>query len=320
MPSPSSPIIVLDSGLGGLTVVRSLRHALPQDDILYFGDTARVPYGPKSANTVTSFVREILAFLQPYDPKHVVFACNTATALALPTIRNEFPALSISGVVDPGAHAAVCAVSDRTHPRIGIIGTEATVRSRAYLHAILALQPTAHVIARPTPLLVPIIEEGRSHDDPIVRLSLEQYLQPLLRENIDVLVLGCTHYPILQHLISDIVGPRVSVIDSAHQCAHDVLCRLHAAKLQRAPADAPGSLRCFVTDDSPRFASLASRFLGLHIVPPTLVSLDDLHLAAASIENRPPTPETRVPHLAPLRLPPNPTLPITHSIPLRSAV
>ncbi|MCY2953489.1 MAG: glutamate racemase [Planctomycetota bacterium] len=285
MSSPTSPIIVLDSGLGGLTVVRALRQVLPFEDILYFGDTARVPYGPKSANTVTTFVREILAYLQPYDPKHVVFACNTATALALQTIRAQFPTLSISGVIDPGARAAVDAAAQHPRPLIGVIGTEATVRSGAYVRAILRLRQFAQVICHPTPLLVPIIEEGRSHQDPVVRLALQQYLLPLVSQHIDVLVLGCTHYPILKNLITEIVGPRVAVIDSADKCAQDVLRRLHSAKLQRDSRPITASLRCFVTDDPPRFASLASRFLGLRVDNPTLVSLDDLHSAAASTPN-----------------------------------
>src|SRR4051794_2170314 len=126
--SPASPILVLDSGLGGLTVAKAMRDLLPHDDILYFGDTARLPYGSKTAATVTTFIRQIIAFLRPYDPKHVVIACNTATALALPAIRSEFPDLSISGVIEPGAKAAVAAAGAKEVPTIGIIATEATVR------------------------------------------------------------------------------------------------------------------------------------------------------------------------------------------------
>jgi glutamate racemase len=277
--TPTSPILVLDSGLGGLTVVRALRRVLPQEDILYFGDTARVPYGSKSPANVTTFVRQIITYLLPHNPKHVVIACNTATALALQTIRSEFPTLSISGVIEPGARAAVQAAADRPRPLIGVIGTEATIRSGAYVRAILRRRQYAQVTSRPTPLLVPIIEEGRPFDDPVVRLTLQQYLLPLISEMIDVLVLGCTHYPILKNLITEIVGPRVPVIDSADKCAQDVLRRLHAAKLERDFQGELGSLRCFVTDDSPRFATLAARFLGLQVDDPTWVCLDDLHAA-----------------------------------------
>jgi glutamate racemase len=222
--SLNSPIVVLDSGLGGLTVVRSLRGALAQEDILYFGDTARVPYGSKSAATVTTFVRQIIAYLQPYNPKHIVIACNTATALA----------------------------------------------------------QYARVICRAAPLLVPIIEEGRPTDDPVVSLAVRQYLKPLIEQQINVLVLGCTHYPIYKELIAQAVGPSVAVIDSADKCAEDVQRRLRAARLERPSHGQPGTLRCFVTDESPRFAALAGRFLGLRIDEPAWVSLDDLHAASGA--------------------------------------
>jgi glutamate racemase len=279
----SAPIVVLDSGLGGLTVVRAIRRVLPAEDILYFGDTARVPYGSKSAATVATFVRQIIAYLLPHEPKHVVIACNTATALALHTLRAQFPALPISGVVEPGARAAVEAAGDRRHPLIGIIGTEATIRSGAYERAIIRRRQYARVVSQPTPLLVPIVEEGRPDDDPVVQLALRQYLKPLMDRQIDVLVLGCTHYPVYRNPIAALVGPKVAVIDSADKCAEDVLRRLRAANLERGRRAEVGSLRCFVTDDSPRFAFLASRFLGLRIDPPTWVSTDELHALAAAV-------------------------------------
>src|SRR5438105_2026569 len=184
MPSAQSPIVVLDSGLGGLTVVRALRQVLPHEDIVYFGDTARLPYGSKSAATVTTFVRQIITFLRPHRPKHVIIACNTATALALPELRAEFTDLSISGVIEAGARAAIEACGAKERPRIGVIATEATVRSKAYERAIHRRRHYARVLLRPTPLLVPIIEEGRDARDPVVRLVLEQYLQPLTERKI----------------------------------------------------------------------------------------------------------------------------------------
>lgn len=281
MSSADAPIVVLDSGLGGLTVVRSLRAAMPHEQILYFGDTARVPYGSKSAATVTSFVREIIAYFLERDPKHVVIACNTATALALPAIRIAFPNISISGVIEPGARAAVQACGAKPEPIIGIIGTEATIRSKAYERAIHQRRHRARMLLRPTPLLVPIIEEGRGADDPLVSLALHQYLWPMIEREIDVLVLGCTHYPILKTPIQAMAGPNVRVIDSAERCAEDVARRLTSAGLLRSsPGDAvdPSSLlQCFVTDESPRFAALASRFLGFPIRSCTWVSTDELH-------------------------------------------
>lgn len=271
----SSPIVVIDSGLGGLTVVRALRAALPAEHIIYFGDTARVPYGSKTAGTVTMFVRQIIHYLRAFEPKHVVIACNTATALSLQAVRKEFGDLSISGVIEPGARAAVGAAGGKASPLIGIIATEATIRSRAYENAIARRRTMARVLTRATPLLVPLIEEGRDQEDPVVRLALRQYLLPMHKEQIDVLVLGCTHYPIYRSLIGRMLGPQVAVIDSADQCAQDVCRRLgNASRLRRSAIG--GGLRCFVTDDAARFARLAERFLGQDVEPPAWVSPEDL--------------------------------------------
>lgn len=283
--SPSSPIVVLDSGLGGLTVVRELRSVLPAEDILYFGDTARLPYGSKTAQTVSGFVQQIINYLLPHQPKHVVIACNTATALALPQVRTAFPGLSISGVIEPGAKAAVVAAGSKQVPTIGIIATEATVKSKAYERAVHRRRNHARILLRPTPLLVPMIEEGRQSSDPIVKLAIQQYLSSMLQHNIDVLVLGCTHYPIYKDLIQKIVGGAVRVIDSGQQCAEDVARRLRAAGMLRnartqpaAVGDDPhGSLRCFVTDDPERFCRLAPRFSGVPIDPPEWVSPEELY-------------------------------------------
>jgi glutamate racemase len=276
--------------LGGLTVVRALRAAMPAEDILYFGDTARLPYGSKTAATVTTFVRQIIEYFDSYEPKHVVIACNTATALALAAVRPMFPDLSISGVIQPGAKAAVIAAGSKTVPVIGVIATEATVRSKAYERAICHRRHHARLLLRPTPLLVPIIEEGRREDDPLVRLALQQYLMPMIKSGLDVLVLGCTHYPILRPAICQVVGGGVPVIDSAEQCAQDVARRLRASGLDRpsAHSEAPelGTLRTFVTDDPSRFKKLASRFLGVPIDLPTWVSPDELYALC-------PAPRTR---------------------------
>lgn len=271
----SSPIVVLDSGLGGLTVVRALRRRMPEEDIVYFGDTARLPYGSKSASTVTMFVRQIIQYLQPMHPKHVVIACNTATALALNNVRPLFPHLTISGVVDPGARAAVAAAGSDRNPVIGVMATEATIRSRAYEKAIMRRRQHARLLLMSAPLLVPIIEEGRPLEDPLVRLALKQYLSPLMRRKLNVLVLGCTHYPLLRPLVEQMVGPGVAVIDSADQCAEDVAARLAVRNLRR-PAGRMGRLDSFVTDNSPRFGELASTFLGFEIEAAQLVSPDEL--------------------------------------------
>src|SRR4051794_8025358 len=301
--SPNSPIAILDSGLGGLTVVKAVHELLPHERIVYFGDTARLPYGSKSAATVTSFVRQIINFLRPQKPKHVVIACNTATALALTPIRAEFAAqLSITGVVEPGAKAAVAAAGARPQPIIGVIATEATIRSKAYDRAIHRRRHHARLLLQPTPLLVPIIEEGRTPADPLVKLALSQYLMPMLERKPDVRVLGCTHSPILKGTIQEMCGPQVSVIDSAQQCAEDVARRLRSASLLRAMDGASSTaaaepkppttasratlpngrerarwLKCFVTDDSPRFRRLASHFLGAEVDAPTWVAPEQLY-------------------------------------------
>jgi glutamate racemase len=256
---------------------------MPAENVLYFGDTARLPYGSKTAATVTGFVRQIIEYLRAYDPKHVVIACNTATALSLSAVRPMFPTLPISGVIEPGAKAAVIAAGAKMVPVIGIIATEATVRSKAYERAIAHRRHHARLLLRPTPLLVPIIEEGRRENDPLVRLALRQYLTPMLKSGLDVLVLGCTHYPILRKAICEVVGKAVKVIDSAEQCAQDVARRLRARGLAResdeSDPSARGTLRTFVTDDPLRFRNLASRFLGVAIDPPTWVSPDELYAA-----------------------------------------
>lgn len=281
-----SPIIVLDSGLGGLTVVRALRAALPNERVVYFGDTARLPYGSKTAATVANFVRQIVTYLSPLSPKHVLIACNTATALALPDVRKEFPHLTVTGVIEPGARAAAEAAGAKHTPMIGVIATEATVKSKAYERAIHRRRSHARLLLRPAPLLVPIIEEGRTAADPLVRLALRQYLQPLIDRGLDVLVLGCTHYPILKEAIQAIVGENVRVIDSAEQCAEDVARRLGERGLlvptTPAATDGPGPLTCYVTDDPERFARLGSRFLGVPMEVPTLVNPDELYALPAA--------------------------------------
>src|SRR5688500_6610751 len=285
----ASPIVVLDSGLGGLTVARAIRAALPLEDMVYFGDTARLPYGSKTAETVTTFVHQIISYLRPLNPKHVIIACNTATALSLPAIRKAFPDLSISGVIEPGSRAAVVAAGPKHVPVIGVLATEATVRSRAYSHAIHRKRHHARIVQQAAPLLVPIIEEGRTVDDPLVRLALKQYLQPMVDHRMNVLVLGCTHYPVLRPVIERMLGASIPVIDSARLCAEDVTRRLTAQGLLRGskatmsseePVSVVGSFRCFVSDDPDRFVRLAPRFLGTSIATPTLVSPDALHAAS----------------------------------------
>jgi glutamate racemase len=198
-----SAIGIFDSGIGGLTVAAEVGRRLPAEDIIYLGDTARLPYGTKSAATVTRYAERAMELLLRYPVKAVVVACNTATAHALPTLR-ELTDMPVLGVVEPGARSAVAATRSG---RIGITGTEATVRSEAYHRAIRALLPDAELTAMAWPLLVPLAEEGWI-DHPVARLTVETYLGPLVEAGVDTLVLGCTHYPVFKRLISDVLAER----------------------------------------------------------------------------------------------------------------
>jgi glutamate racemase len=252
---PDAAIGVFDSGIGGLTVVRELMRQLPDESIIYFGDTARVPYGPKSPETVRRYSREITSFLVDQGVKAVVIACNTATAHALDVLQAELP-LPVIGVVEPGARAAVRASRDGV---IGVIGTAGTISSGAYERAIRALAPSARITARACPLFVPLVEEGWTDTVP-TRLIAREYLCPLAAQHVDTLVLGCTHYPLLKPLISDVVGPGVHLIDSAEETAAET-ARVLAADGLCAPPGRP--THRFVASDAPdQFLRLGQRFLG----------------------------------------------------------
>lgn len=252
----SRPIGVFDSGIGGLTVAHEIIRQLPAERILYFGDTARVPYGPKSPDTVRRYSREIAGFLRGQDVKAIVVACNTATAHALPALRSEI-AIPVLGVVEPGARAATRAT---TNGHIGIIGTAGTVRSGAYEQAIRAIDPAVRVTARSCPLFVPLVEEGWI-DHPVTETIAAEYLEPLLADGIDTLVLGCTHYPLLKSLFCRLVGADVRLIDSAAETAAE-LGRVLQQEGLAAPPDTNPTHRFVASDDPLQFLQLGQRFLG----------------------------------------------------------
>ncbi len=264
------PICVFDSGLGGLTVVREIQAAMPAEDVVYLGDTARVPYGIKSLDTVRRFALEDASFLLRFSPKLVVVACNTASAAAWEQIRDYCP-VEVVDVIHPGAAAAV----DATDGAIGVVGTEATIHSGAYTRAILEIAPGREVIARPCPLLVPIVEEGRSQEDPIVLKVLGEYLNELQRRRPGALILGCTHYPLLSGAISKLMGPDVELVSSALAAAETVRRRLQEQNLQSATG-ARGRLECYTTGNPSRFAELAGRFAGRDIAGVKQVGTDEL--------------------------------------------
>lgn len=253
------PIGVFDSGIGGLTVVSALRSFLPNEKIYYLGDTARVPYGGKSAATVERYSLEIAEMLLAENCKTIVVACNTASALALPQLEEMSP-VPVTGVIRPGAAAAVAATRSG---HIGVIGTRATIRSGAYERAIQALDPALQVTARACPLFVPLIEEGwleGTVTDEIVR----QYLEPLVEEGIDTLVLGCTHYPLLRDAIGRFLGDAVTLVDSAENCATAVAQLLAAEDLQTEATEA-GNLAVALTDPPDAFLEVARAALQLDI-------------------------------------------------------
>ena len=260
MSTPASPIGIFDSGLGGLTVVREVMRQLPSERIIYFGDTARVPYGPKSPDTVRRYSREITAFLTSQDVKAIVVACNTATAHALPTLR-EHLTIPVIGVVEPGARAAVAA--SRRH-ELGVIGTAGTIGSGAYERAIRSIAPEAHIITRACPLFVPLVEEGWLDRD-ATRLIAREYLAPLQHAGVDTVVLGCTHYPLLKPMLAEVLGPDVVLIDSAHETAAETATVLAQRGLL---ADVRGAgngrpVHRFIASDAPDyFLRLGQRFLG----------------------------------------------------------
>jgi glutamate racemase len=251
------PIGVFDSGVGGLTVVAALRRRLPRESILYLGDTARLPYGSKSPETVTRYTRRNIEFLVERGVKAVVVACNTASALALEHVHLD--GMPLWGVIEPGARRA----AEVSRGRVGVIATEATVRSDAYPRALRRLRPDLAVVSRACPLFVPLVEEGWHDDDEVTTRIAERYLAPLLEAEIDTLVLGCTHYPLLKAVLARVAGPAVTLVDSAEAVAEVVAQGLAEAGLARADSS-PGlaTQHLCVTDGGESFKLVAGRILG----------------------------------------------------------
>ena len=263
----AAPLGVFDSGIGGLTVARALFEKLPRESVIYFGDTARVPYGPKSPDTVRRYSGEILAYLLRRGVKAVVVACNTSTAHALADLQAHSP-VPVVGVIEPGARAAVRA----SHTgKIGVIGTAGTVASGAYERAIKALRREAQVVSQACPLFVPLVEEGW-FEHPATELIARDYLEPLQRAGVDVVVLGCTHYPLLKPLLMRVLGPGVTLIDSADETAEAVKRELAERQLTANGQGAPEH-RFVVSDDEPPFRRVGARFLGEKIQQVEVVAL-----------------------------------------------
>ncbi len=268
---PRLPLGVFDSGLGGLTVVREIAAALPSERVVYLGDTARVPYGTRSPATVVRYAQACARALVARGVKALVVACNTVSAVAIETLRAELD-LPVLGVIEPGARAAVDASRSL---RIGVLGTPGTIASGAYPRAVLSRSTRAEVVAHAAPLLVPLVEEGWLEGD-VPRLAIRKYLEPLARAEVDVVVLGCTHYPLLRPMIEaearSMLGD-VRIVDSAHATAAELASLLRDRDLANDGANGPGEIELLVTDRPRSFAEVTERFLG---GPPREVEVVDL--------------------------------------------
>jgi glutamate racemase len=263
-----APLGVFDSGLGGLTVVRALRARLPGERVIYLGDTARVPYGTRSADTILRYARSCASVLVKRGVKALIIACNTASAVAVEMLRAELD-MPVIGVVEPGADAAVAIATrlseggDPRGGRVGILGTTRTIASGAYVRAVAGRSSRIEVIGQAAPLLVPLVEEGWVEGD-VPRMAIERYVAPLVDAQVGAIVLGCTHYPLLKDLIADVAsrlaGRQIAVVDSADATAAAVAELLRSRELSAPPR--PASLELLVTDYPASFAAMAERCLG----------------------------------------------------------
>lgn len=258
--SSKAPIGVFDSGVGGLTVVREIMNQLPGESIIYFGDTARLPYGSKSANTIIKYTRQIVRFLRDNSVKAIVVACNTASALALETVKNEVD-IPMIGVVKPGAKVAA---NTSRNGKIGVIGTEGTIRSEIYNDYIKKVNGHIEVYSKPCPLLVPLVEEGLI-DDPITRDMIGRYTKDIIEKDIDTLVLGCTHYPLLRKTIQSVIGEQISLVNPAYETAkalNDILIANGLKNDEIVKKDH----KFYVSDGAEKFMKFAKSILPCEVV------------------------------------------------------
>lgn len=262
---------VFDSGIGGLTVYKALKEKLPRERVIYLGDTARVPYGSKSADTIIKFSEGNTLFLLTRNVKIIVVACNSSSAYALTYLQEKFD-IPIIGVIKPGAEAAI----NRFRKKIGVIGTTATIKSGAYEKAIRQKEPGAEIVSKDCPLFVPLVEEGwlKHH---VTRLVIEEYLKPLAEQHIDTLVLGCTHYPVLKPLIHDVLGDGVQLVDSALTTAEEVASLLKSLNWLKKEEQAADD-EFYVTDSPERFRSVGEIFLDRKIEKVTLATFQTISL------------------------------------------
>ncbi len=254
--SSDSPIGVFDSGVGGLTVAREIMRQIPNETIIYFGDTARVPYGNKSKETIIKYSRQIIRFLIDKGVKAIVIACNTATAFAREEMSAEFD-IPIIGVVRPGANAAAAATRNQ---RVGVIGTEGTINSHIYNEFLNMTNPDIKVFGKACPLFVNLVEEGMT-DDPVTDAMIKRYISELVNDDIDTLILGCTHYPLLRHAIERFVGPDITLVNPAYETARSLKEVLLASDLMCKNPPAVPKHEFYVSDGADKFKTLANTIL-----------------------------------------------------------
>lgn len=270
---PNRPIGIFDSGVGGLTVFKEIVRLLPNEDIVYFGDVGRTPYGGRSKEIIIQFTRQDISFLLEQQVKFIISACNSASSAALDEIKNDYKPMELVGVIEPGARAAV----DKTkNGKIGIIGTNATINSNAYAKILHTIDPKLKVFSLACPLFVPLAEEGYIDKD-ATYLIAKDYLQTMHDVKIDTLILGCTHYPILKHVIADVMGDKVQLIDSGQETAKVSYKRiadlnLLNPKMSQKPG-LEGERKFYVSDVPEKFSKVASRFLGKEVVNITRVDI-----------------------------------------------
>ena len=253
------PIGVFDSGFGGLTVLNSLIKNLPNENYIYFGDTARLPYGPRKPEDIVRFVEEIIEFMLTYDTKLLVIACNTSSAIALEKVKNKFN-VPIIGVIDSGVKSLM---ESKPTSTVGVIGTEGTIKSGAYQKAIKLIKPNIEVIAKPCPLFVPIVEEGLV-DHEIAKVAARYYLEDMVKTGIESLVLGCTHYPLLKNVISETVGENIKIVDASMHIHKEVSSILMQLNLQNNSYDVPYR-KYFVSSDAEKFKIIANNVFKCNI-------------------------------------------------------
>lgn len=267
----TAPIGVFDSGVGGLTVVREITRQLPHENIVYFGDTARVPYGSKSKSNIIRFSEQIIRFLKTKQVKAIVIACNTASALALDVVREEFD-LPIIGVIVPGARAAVEATQNG---EIGVVGTDATVKSGTYTKVIRQMNPQMHVREKACPLFVPLVEEGFK-EHVVTEEVIEYYLESLKNTNIDAMILGCTHYPLLRSKIRAYMGDKIQIVNPAYETAMDLKRLLQNEKMENDGTEGVSSrYEFYVSDAAEKFVDFANTVMPFDISKANIVNIEE---------------------------------------------